>query len=183
MDTFVFGGPRWRANRQVLDGKPTYRAESLAATNNLSGRRRAGADGCFLASAISRRDAFPARIWRGHILRQRAILQAACGKPSDPKSPFPRRASLAAVARKLGPIEIDDHPAELCECCGRTRHYGALRKPDGFRLSLEHLSRFWQGFRESLLLSFLDSQAAQHLQLLRHPLLATHPSSQIILPT
>jgi hypothetical protein len=32
-------------------------------------------------------------------------------------------------------------------------------------------------------LSFLDSQAAQHLQLLRHPLLATHPSSQIILPT
>ena len=139
MDSFVFGGPRWRANRQVLDGKPTYRAESLAATNNLSGRRRAGADGCFLASAISRRDAFPARIWRGHILRQRAILQAACGKPSDPKSPFPRRASLAAVARKLGPIEIDDHPAELCECCGRTRHYGALRKPDGFRLSLEHL--------------------------------------------
>ena len=151
--------------------------------NNLSGRRRAGADDCFLASAISRKDAFPARIWRGHILRQRAILQAACGKPSDPISPFPRRTSLAAVARKLGPIEIDDHPAILCECCGRSRQYGALRKRDGFGLSLEHLvSRLRQGFRESLPFSFLDPQAAQYLQLLRHPLLVTHPSSQIILP-
>ena len=28
MDSFVFGGPRLRANRQVLDGKPTSQAES-----------------------------------------------------------------------------------------------------------------------------------------------------------
>jgi hypothetical protein len=27
-----------------------------------------------------------------------------------------------------------------------------------------------------------EAQAAQYLQLLRHPLLVTHPSSQIILP-
>jgi len=29
---------------------------------------------------------------------------------------------------------------------------------------------------------FDEAQAAQYLQLLRHPLLVTHPSSQIILP-
>ena len=162
----------------------TYRAESLAATEQFertqAGRRRRL---LFWRLRSPRKDAFPARIWRGHILRQRAILQAACGKPSDPISPFPRRASLAVVARKLGPIEVDDHRAILCECCGRSRQYGALRKRDGCGLSLEHLvSRLRRRFRESLPFSFLDPQAAQYLQLLRHPLLVTHPSSQIILP-
>jgi hypothetical protein len=166
----------------ILSRKPTYRAESLAAKEQ-SERTQAGWRRRLLFSVCDLpKGRFSGKDLARHILRQRAILQAACGKPSDPTSPFPRRASLAAVARKLGPIEIDDHPAELCECCGRTRHYGALRKPDGFRLSLEHLSGFWQGFRESLLLSFLDSQAAQHLQFLRHPLLVTHPSPQMILP-
>jgi hypothetical protein len=39
-------------------------------------RRRAGADGRFLASAFSRRDSFPARLRRVYALRQCAVLQA-----------------------------------------------------------------------------------------------------------
>ena len=46
----------------------------------------------------------------------------------------------AEIARNAGRLEVDRHPRVLCQCGGRARECGEIRKPDGFRLSLEHLT-------------------------------------------
>ena len=68
---------------------------------------RAGADGRFLASAISRRDSLPARLGRGYTLRPCTVLPADGDEPSTPTSPFgksqtPKNRGLRQPAESSG---------------------------------------------------------------------------------